>query len=669
MTHGVWLEPNSVDEATMGRAVLRYLEAEGAELVIVHGLSWQWAMNLVRYLPERVRRILIMHSSSAASYRAARALTDYVHATIAVSPRIAEDLVRGHGFSSEWTACIPNAADTDKFKCRLHEKEHTSLRILSHGRIEDQSKGVYWIPEILSHVRSEGLNFELTVSGEGPDRPKLQSLIDKLELSRLTRFVGWTPAEDVPALMAQHDILLFPSRSEGLPMVLVEAMAAGCVPVASWIAGITEFVVTDGKSGLLFPVGKTMAAAQAITELGRDPQLLRRMGNAARCDALERFSYDAQARSLGYLVDRVMKTPRRLNSTLSMAQWQIPAALRPAWWYGFPEPIKRSARFLCERFRPVHSSTIVGDLMNSVVRQIRMAIVSVCDSRVSFVAWPFLSLHRTLARKRLNWTYRDSDGDWRDCNSRITFVRPGVESAGPKLAARNLKDFWLYAYDLQAGDVVVDIGAGDGDEAAIFSQMVGPSGRVVAIEANPRSFRRLVKTIETNRLPNVIVLNVAVTDGAGDARISDDKDSLANHILSGDGIRVPAVTLDQALDSVSVTQPDLIKMNIEGAEVLALRGACHTLQHAKNWVVSCHDFLSRGKDGSALCTHRQVRDILTGAGLSLLPSRDDVREPVPFYVYASRLGTSASSGRGSGESTGIEQPALWKRESIGALTY
>ena len=83
-----------------------------------------------------------------------------------------------------------------------------------------------------------------------------------------------------------------------------------------------------------------------------DPQLLRCMRNAARCEALERFSYDVQARSLGYLVDRVVKTPRRLNATLSMAQWQMPVALRPAWWYGFPEPIKRSARFLRERFRP-----------------------------------------------------------------------------------------------------------------------------------------------------------------------------------------------------------------------------------------------------------------------------------------------------------------------------
>ena len=220
--------------------------------------------------------------------------------------------------------------------------------------------------------------------------------------------------------------------------------------------------------------------------------------------------------------------------------------------------------------------------------------------------------------------------------------------------ARNLKDFWLYAYDLQVGDVVVDIGAGDGDEAAIFSQMVGRSGRVVAIEAHPRSFQRLVKTIETNQLKDVTALNVVVTDSAGDARISDGTNSLANHILSSDGIRVPAVTLDEALDSVGVTQPDLIKMNVEGAEVLALRGARRALKDAKNWAVSCHDFLSGGNAGNALCTHRQVRDILAGAYLSLLPPRDDGREPVPSYVYASRLGTSAPRGRGTGESTGIE---------------
>jgi FkbM family methyltransferase len=96
-----------------------------------------------------------------------------------------------------------------------------------------------------------------------------------------------------------------------------------------------------------------------------------------------------------------------------------------------------------------------------------------------------------------------------------------------------VSDFWCHGYRPQLGDTVIDIGAGIGDDALAFSRLVGESGRIIAIEAHPRTYRSLVKTIQANRLTNVIAANAAVSDLEGFIYISNEDNLLSNITQTG----------------------------------------------------------------------------------------------------------------------------------------
>jgi glycosyltransferase involved in cell wall biosynthesis len=159
--------------------------------------------------------------------------------------------------------------------------------------------------------RLEGMPVRLTVAGEGPDFAELKrrcgKLMDKVE------FLGRVSADSVPGLLAGHDAFLMTSRYEGLPYTLIEALAAGCVPVASRIAGVTDFVVKHEETGLLFPVGDTAAAVGQIQRLAGDGGLLARMSVAGQADCRERFSIPAMAEGYMRAIDSlrdVSKLPK-----------------------------------------------------------------------------------------------------------------------------------------------------------------------------------------------------------------------------------------------------------------------------------------------------------------------------------------------------------------------
>jgi FkbM family methyltransferase len=178
---------------------------------------------------------------------------------------------------------------------------------------------------------------------------------------------------------------------------------------------------------------------------------------------------------------------------------------------------------------------------------------------------------------------------------------------------------------------VFDVGAGVGAETLLFSRLVGPSGTVVSLEAHPRTFERLARLCEVNRLHNVIPLQVAATDGDGTTSISDSDQYLLNTLVggAGDGIDVNARRLDTLAPELGVTRIDLLKMNIEGAERLAIRGLEGVIGSTRHVCISCHDFLG----GEEMRTKEDVRRFLVEHGFDVR-SREDAPEPwTRDYLY------------------------------------
>jgi glycosyltransferase involved in cell wall biosynthesis len=135
-------------------------------------------------------------------------------------------------------------------------------------------------------ARLAGRRFTLEVVGDGPERPELESRHAELALDGRVRLGG--ERGDVPELLARADVVVLSSRSEGLPVSVIEAMAAGLPVVASSVGGLPE-LVADGETGILVPAGDAVALADALARLLDDPELRRSYGAAARRRALERF--------------------------------------------------------------------------------------------------------------------------------------------------------------------------------------------------------------------------------------------------------------------------------------------------------------------------------------------------------------------------------------------
>jgi FkbM family methyltransferase len=192
-------------------------------------------------------------------------------------------------------------------------------------------------------------------------------------------------------------------------------------------------------------------------------------------------------------------------------------------------------------------------------------------------------------------------------------------------------------YHPKAGDVVFDIGAGEGEEITHFSKIVGAQGLVVAIEAHPAAFRRLVKLCKVANLTNVICLNYAVSENNSSRAFFDLEETytIAANIFGQDsqnGYGVATRRLDSILRQYSISEINFLKMNIEGAEVSAILGLGNYISKIKNVCISCHDFLGTPETR----TFQKVLDLLSG---SFEIRRNDYSEVYPwqnFYVYGSK---------------------------------
>lgn len=197
---------------------------------------------------------------------------------------------------------------------------------------------------------------------------------------------------------------------------------------------------------------------------------------------------------------------------------------------------------------------------------------------------------------------------------------------------------WIFthSYRPKEGDTVFDVGAGTGTELRLFSDLVGPTGRVVSIEADPIAFRCLSKT--ANKIPRPAkfdLLQVGVSDRPGAGYLTQQSDAFVGNALTSEdtGIPIRLLTLDQIVVQLGLTKIDFFKMNIEGAEWEALMGFSDQHSLVKNFCISCHDFL-----GPKTETHVRVKQWLEQKGYQLAPPPESqIGQPwLDYYLYASK---------------------------------
>lgn len=159
-------------------------------------------------------------------------------------------------------------------------------------------KGLPVLLDALSHIDRPDLS--LAVIGDGPDRAALEAQANELGLANKVVFMGYRSQSDVATFLGETDILVLPSFAEGVPVVLMEAMAAQVPVVTTRIAGIPELVEHE-TSGLLAPPGNMKELQQAIEKLLNNPNTARDMGAAGRAMVKANFSNMEEAARLAQL--------------------------------------------------------------------------------------------------------------------------------------------------------------------------------------------------------------------------------------------------------------------------------------------------------------------------------------------------------------------------------
>lgn len=196
---------------------------------------------------------------------------------------------------------IVHCALNPDFYDRTNLERRPGKHILFIGRLSGV-KGAPILLEALAALRAKHPDLSLTFVGDGPERLELEAKTDALKMREAVTFAGFRSQDEVAKYLAKADIFALPSFAEGVPVVLMEAMASKVPVVTTRIAGIAE-LVEDGVSGLLVSPGDVEGLVECLDQLLNDHDSRARMGEAGRQFVLSEFNIKTETARLNGLFE------------------------------------------------------------------------------------------------------------------------------------------------------------------------------------------------------------------------------------------------------------------------------------------------------------------------------------------------------------------------------
>ncbi|MDB9528197.1 glycosyltransferase family 4 protein [Oscillatoria sp. CS-180] len=184
--------------------------------------------------------------------------------------------------------------EPDLFQPKQHEGQGNHL--LYVGRLAAM-KGLPVLFEAMDKLKDQLPDLKLTVVGDGGERSDIEAIAQELDLSDRIDFVGYKSQTEVREYLQTADIFVLPSFAEGVPVVLMEAMAAGVPVLTTRIAGVPE-LVTHNESGWLVPPGDTVALADGLKMLVNDAALRNQFGKAGHDKVVAEFNVVQESKKL-----------------------------------------------------------------------------------------------------------------------------------------------------------------------------------------------------------------------------------------------------------------------------------------------------------------------------------------------------------------------------------
>lgn len=231
-----------------------------------------------------------------------------VRANVCVSQDVADSSIRQARLPARKIVVIPNGVDAARFST-VRAADLTGLGIpsgsmvlLTVGRL-DRQKGLIDLIEAAALVLPRYPQAHVLLVGEGPERPAIEQAIRDRNLLDRVHLAGWRP--DVPELLAAGYALVLSSHWEGMPNVVLEAMAAGLPVVATRVEGVSELVI-EGQTGLLVPAQSPKSLAAALGGILDDPAAAKAMGQGGRERVRGEFSWEKMAARYSALYQSIL---------------------------------------------------------------------------------------------------------------------------------------------------------------------------------------------------------------------------------------------------------------------------------------------------------------------------------------------------------------------------
>lgn len=204
---------------------------------------------------------------------------------------------------------IPEFVDTLNIHKRFDISESSKV-IFSAGRLDHQ-KGFDLLIEVAKMAKKKGLNWFFLIAGEGKIKSELNALADQKGVHEIVKFIGFS--NEIPSLLKACDVFVLPSRYEGMPNALLEAMAMGKASIATNVNGAPE-LLEDGKSGFLVDSEKPTQIFERLMELLVNDVLRKSMENQALERVKHNFTFEKMTDNLEALLEKQISRSKTTNA-------------------------------------------------------------------------------------------------------------------------------------------------------------------------------------------------------------------------------------------------------------------------------------------------------------------------------------------------------------------
>lgn len=239
-------------------------------------------------------------------------------AVISVSKNSRADFIKSYKYNQDRVSTIYNAIDSSLFSQSQMEKHRERVRqslglnggdvaLICIGSISPEKNQIVLLHLIRDLTKS---NLHLILVGDGPNKASLEKLAGDLGIGKSVHFLGYQ--QHVAPFLAAADLFVLPSKSEGLPGVLIEAGSAGLASVAYDVGGVNEIITSD-VTGMIVPPENYEKFKRAVLVLISDPDRRKRMGVNAQREIPEKFDINVVAKEYSSLISRILRERRRNN--------------------------------------------------------------------------------------------------------------------------------------------------------------------------------------------------------------------------------------------------------------------------------------------------------------------------------------------------------------------